>query len=457
MFGKRDPFSLHSPYESVERARRARLVDGVALAVIWSSAASAVLYAIIWVFQHTWQFAVPVGTGVLSTLIGLQSRTMVKRDKLEGASYILIISMLIMVAFTASVVTGVTEVIAPGYAALVVVSGMILSSTGVYIITFVAFLMWLAQLILIEAGLFTPQPLPGGVMTFILVAITALVFFFIAWTSQLATRDLRQALGDATYDLVQANRELDKASKLKSQFMARTSHELRTPLNSIIGFTDLALREIYGPLTSLQQDGFKRVLGNAKRLLALINDILDLSKIEAGELELYEDRFTVSNLVETVDAALGAAARKKKLDLSLSISNDMPAEIIGDESRLSQILVNLVDNAIKFTDEGEVKVSIERANTTQWRMKVQDSGRGIHEENFERIFEDFRQAEAEVETPNKHGTGLGLAIARHLAEMMEGKIYVKSRIGQGSTFEVVLPLKESKLASTSPEKTKVVA
>jgi signal transduction histidine kinase len=272
-------------------------------------------------------------------------------------------------------------------------------------------------------------------------SITVLSFVFVAVLNQFVTRDLKRALDDATYDLVQANRKLEEASKLKSQFTARTSHELRTPLSAIIVFTDLALRKMYGPLTEKLEDSLERVLLSAKRLNTLIEDILDLSKIEAGEIEIYEEAFEVSHLVETVHSTLETAAAEKQLDFTIQLSSSMPETIIGDEKRLSQVLINLTHNAIKFTDTGSVKVSIEELNGPKWKMTVKDTGRGINEEHFESIFDEFRQVKTEGSDTRTKGTGLGLAITRQLVEMMAGNVTLTSTLGKGSSFQVTLPLK----------------
>ena len=183
------------------------------------------------------------------------------------------------------------------------------------------------------------------------------------------------------------------------------------------------------------------MLLSAKRLHALIEDILDISKIEAGELELNEDCFLLSKLVDTVNATLEPAALEKQLEFNVSLSPQMPAEFIGDEKRLTQILINLIHNAIKFTEKGSVRVTIGPIDgIPQWHMLVQDTGRGIHEKNFETIFEAFRQEAAAANEAGVKGTGLGLAITQQLVQIMHGEIHLTSQLGKGSSFDVVLPL-----------------
>ena len=202
----------------------------------------------------------------------------------------------------------------------------------------------------------------------------------------------------------------------------------------------MALRTVYGPVTARQKEALIRIIGSSKRLQALIDDILDISRIEAGQIELAERAFPVRFMAATVKSALEPNSREKGLEFSVTVAPEMPSHVLSDEGRLIQILTNLAQNAIKFTDRGAVRVSIEPIENTQWRMMVSDTGRGIHEKDLDLIFEDFRQANNHS-TGTNDGTGLGLAITRHLVQLMEGTIRVSSQIGKGSTFEVSLPLK----------------
>jgi signal transduction histidine kinase len=337
-------------------------------------------------------------------------------------------------------VEGLSPVIAPAYAAIIVMAGLLLGPVGSFVVAPIAFVLWLATLIIGQEGILPPAPLPGSVPTIVLAVITGLSLLFCAFMGHLATQDLSRALNDATYELIQTNRKLDDANRMKSRFLARTSHELRTPLNAIIGYTDLTLRRVYGSLTSMQEDGLRRVLSNAKRLQSLINDILDLSKIEAGEMELIASPLEIKSLLEAAETSIGETARKKGLAFSTSLAPDLPGKIIGDEIRMAQIVLNLADNAVKYTAEGQVSISITLIDDTQWQIQVTDTGRGIREEDFGRIFEEFQQVDGPVPNMQPRGTGLGLAITRHLVHSMGGEITVSSELGRGSTFTVTLPL-----------------
>jgi len=216
------------------------------------------------------------------------------------------------------------------------------------------------------------------------------------------------------------------------------SHELRTPLNSIIGFTGILLKGIAGPLNSEQ---FKQ-LGMAKRsaqhLLELINDVLDISKIEAGELVVYKRSFDFTGVVQKIVSVIHPLAESKELKLSLSISKDIK-EIYSDERRVSQILLNIINNAIKFTPTGLIIIDCSREGNNIV-TKIQDTGIGISSSDIEKLFKPFIQVDTGI-TRNHEGTGLGLSISKKLAEKLGGTISVESEIGVGSTFRVTLPVK----------------
>jgi signal transduction histidine kinase len=233
-------------------------------------------------------------------------------------------------------------------------------------------------------------------------------------------------------------RELEIASKHKSEFLANMSHELRTPLNAILGYTELILDNIYGDVPENIQEVLDRVEKNGRHLLGLINDVLDLSKIEAGQLVLSLDDYSMKEVVHTVCTSVESLAAEKNLELKVAVSPEV-AYGKGDHQRISQVFLNLVGNAIKFTEEGEVRIEATTSNDN-FVISVSDTGPGLSEADKEMIFEEFHQVDGSS-TRKKGGTGLGLSIAKRIVEMHGGRIWVESTEGKGSTFWFTLPVR----------------
>jgi signal transduction histidine kinase len=238
-------------------------------------------------------------------------------------------------------------------------------------------------------------------------------------------------------EIGEKGRQLEIASQHKSQFLANMSHELRTPLNAILGYTELILDGIYGDVPDKARATLERVQSNGRHLLGLINDVLDLSKIEAGQLTLSLADYSIKDVVHNVYGAVESLATSKNLALKVELPKDLPPAH-GDERRLTQVLLNLVGNAIKFTDTGEVAIKASTANGA-FTVAVHDTGPGIAEADQGKIFEEFQQADSSA-TKQKGGTGLGLAIAKRIIEMHGGRLWVESELGHGSTFSFTVPV-----------------
>jgi len=239
-------------------------------------------------------------------------------------------------------------------------------------------------------------------------------------------------------EIEQKSRELQVASQHKSQFLANMSHELRTPLNAILGYTELIADQIYGPVPEKILAVLDRVEKSGRHLLGLINDVLDLSKIEAGQLVLSLGDYSFNDVVQAVASAVGSLAAEKRLPLVVDAGPDLPVGR-GDERRITQVLLNLVGNAIKFTDAGEIAVRVTMRDG-MFVVSVADTGPGIREEDRQKIFEEFQQSDSSP-TKTKGGTGLGLAIATRIVEMHGGRIWVESTVGKGSTFFFSIPVR----------------
>ncbi|MBA3414017.1 MAG: PAS domain-containing sensor histidine kinase, partial [Chloroflexia bacterium] len=245
-----------------------------------------------------------------------------------------------------------------------------------------------------------------------------------------------------------ATQVAEAASRAKSDFLATMSHELRTPMNAIIGYSHLLLDGLDGPLSPEQHGDVNRIASAADRLLALINNVLDLAKIEAGRFELAPEQVGLEEIFEQVRMELAPQASGRRVDLVFDFPADLPT-ISADPQRMRQILLNLVGNAVKFTEHGHVTVSA-RASFSEIELIVRDTGIGIDPAAMPFIFDEFRQADSS--TARRYGgTGLGLAITRRLVEMHGGAIDVESTPGLGSTFTIRLPADRGKTAGSEPD------
>jgi len=257
--------------------------------------------------------------------------------------------------------------------------------------------------------------------------------------------ELEARIREATADLAEQNtrlqwqsRELEKANRLKSEFLASMSHELRTPINALIGYTALMLDRIYGELTPRQEDGLNRIQASAQHLLALINDILDLAKIEAGRMPLHLEDVSLKEVLTEIAQQMEPLIKKKT---ALSFNVELPPKDLTmhtDRMKVKQILLNLLSNAVKFTHSGGVWLSA-RDLGDRVRLEVRDTGIGIKEGDLDAIWEDFRQVD-QSRTREFGGTGLGLSITKKLVDALGGKVETQSEYGNGSTFAITLPI-----------------
>ena len=230
-----------------------------------------------------------------------------------------------------------------------------------------------------------------------------------------------------------------EVEKLKSTFVAIVSHELRTPLNAILGYAEMFKEAVYGPMNDKQINMAERIMTNTRRLLGLINDLLNQAQMEAGKLTIKMAAFRPNELLDTLHAVMDKAALDKGLRLTSQIDSNFPEMLNGDVERLNQILVNLVNNAIKFTESGVIHVKFFHPYENKWGIEVSDTGVGIPETELPYVFDTFRQVEGTA-TRVHGGFGLGLSIVKQLVTLMNGEIKVRSIVGEGTTFIVILPL-----------------
>ena len=262
-----------------------------------------------------------------------------------------------------------------------------------------------------------------------------------------ASAELERKVQEATAELAEQNEllrrqhiALEQASALKSQFLANMSHEFRTPLNAILGYTHMLLHGVSGAVTDTQRKSLSRIDSNSRHLLALINDILDITRIEAGRMPLTLTRFAIPELVNEVMAELEPIIKRSNLEVDARISGKLPM-LRTDRSKVKQIVLNLLSNALKFTPSGSVTIKVSQNRTAQTvTVAVSDTGVGIAPEDQGKVFEDFRQLDSSP-ARGYGGTGLGLSICRRLSQMLGGTIELKSEVGEGSTFILSLPVK----------------
>jgi signal transduction histidine kinase len=276
--------------------------------------------------------------------------------------------------------------------------------------------------------------------------------------------DIAQQLGAAIQDarahsLTQkALEEMREADRLKTQFLANISHELRTPLNSIIGFSRVILKGIDGPITELQDQDLTAIYNAGLHLLGLINDILDLSKIEARKMELALGEVDIREVIRNVMATAEGLVKDRPIELLIDVPEGLPV-LQADNLRVRQILLNLISNAAKFTERGRIGVSARLQGAVgqeEILVSVSDTGPGIEIDDQAKLFEPFSQVDASP-ARKTGGTGLGLSICRHLVELHGGRIWVESSVGRGSTFSFSLPLRPPAPAPAAPQKARGAA
>lgn len=258
-------------------------------------------------------------------------------------------------------------------------------------------------------------------------------------SASFASIQIQQEAGRGTVAVFRDFTREAELDRMKSMFVSMVSHELRTPLGAILGYGEILQEQVHGPLNERQLNVVDRLITNTKRLLSLVNDLLDRARLEAGRLKLVPAPFTPAVLMDELASITSQLAKAKKLEFITFIAPAVPPTLIGDSQRLLQILINLVTNAVKFTDRGSVTVKFDRPDSNHWFMQVIDTGIGIAPEDQTQVFEMFQQVDG-LTTRRQGGAGLGLSIVKQLVTLMGGEIQLASSVGAGTSFTITLPL-----------------
>lgn len=277
----------------------------------------------------------------------------------------------------------------------------------------------------------SPITFRGGISGAVTVIILGTV---IGWLSELLERIYQQS-----QELTKARDQALEANRLKSVMLSRVSHELRTPLSAILGYAELLAEGTYGPVNEKQCEKLGDIVDSANELEVLVSDLLDMSRIESGRMQLFPKPFAVAMLVDSIMTQTAVSVQEKDLQLTCAIQPDMWPTIVGDPVRITQIVSNLVTNAIKYTEKGSIHIEIYPEEGQRWGIKITDTGIGIPAEVQPYIFEPFRQVHKD-DSYARSGIGLGLSIVFELVTLMNGTITLSSVVGQGSTFTVTLPI-----------------
>lgn len=417
---------------SYEKTRIAEFVNTVFVVFIINSAALAILAPFI--YPTFYPFAVIF---VVLVLLRHGAIAMMRRGWVLMASLILTVALWAAATFLVLVSGGMTSPHILTYLSVVLIAGLVVGGRGgiLFALLSVALTLGISFLTLQQrlprTALEVQTPLSIWVVLAINLIIVAM-FQYMAWSS------LHRALDRAN----QLAQEATEANAYKTRLIARVSHELRSPLGAILGITEMLNCGALGPTSTEQHDATERVLNNTKYLQRLVAELLDQSRIEARQITLEEVEFSPAEIAQHVHSLLLGRAQEKKLTLTLDVDKCLPSALIGDPTRVEQILFNLVNNAIKFTEKGSVDVKVylpDQGAGHRWVLQVTDSGIGVPPGMHEHIFEPFWQVDDS--SARKHGgVGLGLAIVHQLVTLLNGRITLDSKVGRGSTFTVFLPL-----------------
>ncbi len=385
------------------------------------------------VFKTPWTLISYPASDTLGLILSIASAIAVARGRIVLSGWLLIALGLSSAAGIALIDSYKMPSIMPLFALTVTMAAVVLPRNTIMPVGMASVFLF-AVVALSQAGPNDPQVTSLIFGGFVLLLAEALFLRLLRIEFDLRLADMRDLIKQAEA----ARQEADRANNAKSQFLANMSHELRTPLNAIIGYVEIMLAGMAGTFTEKQTELQGYVHQNAKRLLTLINDILNLAKIESGRLEVTAIPASPRKIISDIVTSNQSLAQQKNITLQASFAEDMPEAVLCDVQKVQQIVTNLISNAVKFTQQGGVEVWVGTTDKNNWAIKVIDTGIGMPADAPTYIFEKFRQVDNTV-TREYHGTGLGLAIVKSLVEGMGGSINVETALGKGTTFIVTLP------------------
>ncbi|MCC6617318.1 MAG: hypothetical protein IT320_27845 [Anaerolineae bacterium] len=430
-----------------DEAFRERIIRSSTVILIVLGTAS--FFSTIFIYKSEWGLISFPSVHLVALALCLGSFLCVENGKRMCAGWLLALAPLmgasgiVMLSRDIGIASGVFLGFAT-FALAPLIATLVLPRSSIYPVSVVAAILYGVSQFIVEIGDLQligvePWSMFISVLMLLLVEGTLLRQLRVEFDSRLVAmseslRQTEQAKEQAEAARVRA----EQADKAKSQFLANMSHELRTPLNAIIGYDEAMIAGMAGNFTPKQIDLLKQIQRNSRRLLGLINDVLDLAKVESGTLQAVLEPMEPHVVINEIVDSVRALADERGIQILLDISEDMPEFIISDSRKLEQILVNLLSNAIKFTEAGHVAVAAELDGDEYWTLKVSDTGIGMAQDVLTYVFEPFRQVDG-TNTRKYKGTGLGLAITKRLVECLEGTITVDSELGKGSVFTVRLP------------------
>lgn len=387
-------------------------------------------------------------------VVMLFSASAVVRQRITQAGQLLVLSLGIGGLGVAIIDGFWANIVPPTFMLIIVITALVLPRSTLIPVGLLNVGLFALIALLQEASGRQPPPVEEGQVT---AAMTIFNVFFLLLIEVMFLRQLRlefdgrlAAVSEALVQAEKAREEADRANQAKSEFLASVSHEFRTPLNAVIGYADILISGMAGALSEKQSQIQKHIRHNSKRLLAMINNTLDMAKIEAGKVEVVISQLSPREVIEETVGGMESLAEHKNITLTSVFTEGTPDAVKCDLPKLQQILTNLIGNAIKFTSEGGVRVEAGGNGSNEWYFKVIDSGIGMPEDAASYIFDPFSQVDT-PDTRGQEGTGLGLAIVKRHLEYMGGSIKVETMLGKGTTFVVTLPREVKDLAEETPE------